>query len=235
MDVRPQDKSRRSFLYRKLLQSGAHFVEQGSDATIAAHYGDARAEVPMVMELAIADLSPLPRTGFKGPGAADWLAEQGVELGEASNFAYPCGNGSLAARLSHGDILILGNLAGDDELWQSLESSWTHDGAKCWPMPRRDGFFWFLITGVQAPQMFAKVCAVDLRPKSFANYAIAQTSLARVNSVIIRDDIGVTPAYHVLADSASAEFLWDSLFDAMAEFDGKPIGVQVLRHLKSDA
>jgi sarcosine oxidase subunit gamma len=35
-------------------------------------------------------------------------------------------------------------------------------------------------------------------------------------------------AYHVLADSASAPYLWDCLIDAMAEFGGGPVGVDEL-------
>jgi hypothetical protein len=34
-----------------------------------------------------------------------------------------------------------------------------------------------------------------------------------------------------LGDSASAEYLWDCLNDAMAEFDGAPVGLAALRGL----
>ena len=34
-----------------------------------------------------------------------------------------------------------------------------------------------------------------------------------------------------LADSASADYLWDCLQDAMNEFDGGPIGLTALREL----
>ena len=32
------------------------------------------------------------------------------------------------------------------------------------------------------------------------------------------------PAYHLPFDSVSAEYLWRILLDAMAEFDGAPVG-----------
>jgi sarcosine oxidase subunit gamma len=79
--------------------------------------------------------------------------------------------------------------------------------------------------------MVAKICGVDLRPGKFADGRIAQTSMARMNGVVIRDDQGETLAYHLLGDSASAEYLWGCLIDAMAEFDGAPVGLAAVRAL----
>jgi sarcosine oxidase subunit gamma len=39
------------------------------------------------------------------------------------------------------------------------------------------------------------------------------------------------PAYHVLADIASGEYLWACLVDAMAEFGGAPVGLAAVRRL----
>jgi sarcosine oxidase subunit gamma len=98
-------------------------------------------------------------------------------------------------------------------------------------MPRAESHAWFLVTGERAPGMFAKICGVDLRPHRFAIGAIAQTSLAKMSAIVIRADLGEVPAYHVLADSASAEYLWGCLLDAMAEFAGAPVGWAAARQL----
>ncbi len=37
--------------------------------------------------------------------------------------------------------------------------------------------------------------------------------------------------YHLLADCAAVEYLWDCLLDAMAEFHGAPVGLTALRRL----
>jgi sarcosine oxidase subunit gamma len=47
-------------------------------------------------------------------------------------------------------------------------------------------------------------------------------------------DLGGTPAFHLLADSASAEYLWTCVLDATAEFDGAPVGWTALRKLAGD-
>ncbi len=79
-----------------------------------------------------------------------------------------------------------------------------------------------------AARMLAKLCGVDLRPRSFDDLEIAQTIVARLSAIVVRDDIGETLAYHLLADSASALYLWDCVVEAMAEFDGVVAGAEAL-------
>jgi len=144
--------------------------------------------------------------------------------------------GALAARLAPGEVLILGALNADDDLPARLNGAWA--GApippttgRGFPVPRAESHAWFLVTGDRGAAMFAKLCGVDLRPEKFASGRIAQTSIARMNGIIIRDDKGGLPAYHLLADSASAGYLWACLRDAMDEFDGRPVGLRALRAL----
>ena len=60
---------------------------------------------------------------------------------------------------------------------------------------------------------------------------MAQTSVARLGAVILRADLGSVPVFHILGDSASAEYYWEVLMDAMAEFDGRLVGLEALREL----
>jgi sarcosine oxidase subunit gamma len=87
---------------------------------------------------------------------------------------------------------------------------------------------WFHFVGALGPECLAKVCGVDLRLHRFADLTVAQTSLARLSTVIVRDDRSGGPAFHILADSASALYLWDCLIDAMAEFGGQLLGLDDL-------
>ncbi len=121
-------------------------------------------------------------------------------------------------------ISLAGRLA---EAWTAGETP----PPRGYPVPRQDSHAWFLVTGGHAAAMFAKLCAVDLRPAKFAVGRIAQTMLAEVSAIVVRDDRGGVPAYHLLADSAAAEYLWDCLLDAMTEFDGRPAGWSAVRDL----
>jgi sarcosine oxidase subunit gamma len=228
--ISPEAALRRSFHYRDLVAAVARFRRLG-DGIVAADYG--ADDVARARRLGLADLSPLPRTGFKGPSMAEWMAEHGVPLGPDSNRAYPVGQGALAARLAPGEVLFLGSLYGQDETPAALDASWSYSATGVWPVPRRDASFWFMVSGACAAPMFAKICGVDLRPKAFANHQIAQTSVARLNAIVIRDDLGDVPAFHLLGDSASASYGWMCLLDAMAEFTGAPVGLDALLTLRS--
>ena len=79
--------------------------------------------------------------------------------------------------------------------------------------------------------MMAKMCGIDLRAHRFVNHAIVQTSVARMNAILIRNDRGDTYALDMVLDSASIVYMWECLTDAMAEFDGRPVGLDAVRAL----
>ena len=212
---------------------GATFAAVGDTVIAGSIEADADRERSRLERLALIDLSPLPRSGFKGRGALDWVRAQGVAVGDSDNLAYPNEAGTLAARLAATEVLLLGGLAGEDDLCRRLDSAWSLDSAEAaYLVPRRSANFWFLVTGAHAADMFAKICGVDLRPRHFANHQIAQTSVARINGIIIRDDLDEIPAYHLLGDWASADYLWPCLLDAMAEFGGGPAGWLIVKSNK---
>ena len=231
----PAAHSRRSFLYRHLQAAGANFIEIAGGA-VANDYGTPEADAETARRLGIADLSVLPHTGFKGAGTVEWLESQGLKAPAESNRATAQKDGSLAARLAPTEIFLLGDLEGRGDMVAKLQEAWNAaprppETPRGYPMPRQETHAWFLVTGSETARMFAKVCGVDLRPDRFENGQIAQTSVARANGVIVRDDQGGTLAYHLLVDSASADFFWPAILDAMAEFGGGPVGHAAIRAL----
>lgn len=215
---------RRSFLRVPLNKRGAVWTGL-ADTEIVAHVPGENAAAPVVLR----DLSTLPRTGFKGAESPAWLEAQGVVLPAAPNLATRQADGSLIARLAPGEFLILPGLSGDGAPINRLDKAWSLDSAGfCFQLPRRDSHAWLHLSGDKVATMFAKICGVDLRPKAFANLAIAQTSVARLSAIVIRDDRDAMPGYHLLADSAAAIYLWESLEDAMAEFSGSIAGYSSL-------
>lgn len=228
----PQAFSRRSFVYRLLAARGAAFTEISGGAVAARFGGSAEEEVASARSLGLADLSPLPRIGFKGPGALEWLGARGIAGLETDNRAYRQDGDDIAVRLGPGEALILGAIARESGLCPRLEEALSDDYVTgCYPVLRGDSHFWFVVAGAQAAPMLAKLCGVDLRPDRFPNGAVAQTSVARLNTVIVRVDLGSVPAFQLLGDSASAEYYWGVLIDAMAEFGGRPVGLIALRNI----
>ncbi len=230
--IRPADRPRRSYLYRVLEAGGANFMEINGAAVASDFGGTAGDELATARGMAIADLSPLSRIGCKGSGALDWARAHGVTIGGSNNTAHLQPGGELAARLADTEVVVLDGLKGTGALPHRIETEWSLDGADgCYLVNRQGANFWFMATGAHAPEMFAKICAVDLRQAKFPAGAIAQTPVARTNCIVIRADLGGVPAWHLLGDSASAEYQWGCLADAMGEFGGRPVGIDALRRL----
>lgn len=226
MTTDPTQYARRSFVYRRLRDAGAVFTDCGDAAVADAFPG--RGGLPS--RLALIDLSPLPRIGFKGPQTLEWLSRQAVTVPAQNNRAERQTDGALAIRLADAEVTLLGDIDGKDNTIGRLEAR-APNGA-CYPVPRRDSHAWFVLCGAKAPDCLRKLCGVDLRIERFDDLAVAQTSLARLSTQIIRQDHGGSPAFHLLADSASALYLWDVLVDAMDEYLGGLAGRSALRALR---
>ena len=153
-------------------------------------------------------------------------------MGDRNNRAYRQPDGALAARMAPGEALLFGDVADESDLCERLADAASIDEeVEAFPVPWGDGYFRFLVSGERAADMFAKVCGVDLRTDRFPPLDIARTSMARTSVAVVRDDLGDTPAYHVLGDVASASYLLACLRDAMEEFDGALAGLGAVRRL----
>lgn len=208
--VTPEQYNRRSFVYPRLVAAGATFRDIG-DAALAVDFPEP------TPALGLADLSPLARTGIKGPRALAWLAERGWAVPADNNLALMTEDGHICARLSNAEALILGPIDGS----AIAELNTAVPGGGVWSAPRRDSHCWFRLQGGPSVDCLQKLCGIDLRAHQFPVGSVAQTSIARLNAIVIRDP---ADAFHLLADSASALWFWDALLDAMAEFDGGPVG-----------
>ncbi|MCY4641886.1 MAG: sarcosine oxidase [Gammaproteobacteria bacterium] len=222
----------RSPHYRTLLSAGARFGSYMNTSCVMDYGRSRNWEVSQAKQLGLVDLTPIPRTGFKGQGVIQWISSQGMEIGQHSNKAYPQQNGMLVGRLADIEVIILNGLQSRTNQCESLDEKHACDQpVRCYLVPRFNTLAWFMVTGETSAEVFAKICGVDLRLKNFSRGAIAQTSVARINSIIIRHDLKEIPAFHLLFDSASTEYMWACLMDAYMEFKGSPVGYSAIRAL----
>lgn len=220
---------RRSQLYRWHQQHNAVFVAHG-DSVMVGNYGELDDEKSAAACLGLCDLSLLPRQGIIGAGSTAWLPAHDYAMPQQPNTSVTQDNGDLLVRLSAAEFLCL-RLSCLGGAAPSHEPDWPGESDSddlTYPAPRSDSHCLFSITGDRAAVMFSKICGVDLRPHMFDDGAAAQTSVARVNAIVIRHDLRLTNNYYLLAATSVAEYLWECLLDAFDEFDGKPIGVTAL-------
>ncbi|HAW39022.1 MAG TPA: sarcosine oxidase [Pseudomonas sp.] len=221
--LQAQDFSERSPLYPR--HAGARLGQLGNAAVVAG-YGDD--EGTQLQRCALIDLSNLARVGFRGNAAAEYLQTRGYRLPDRPNQAQPQEDGSLVARLSQSEYLLLGSLRDAGSRIQLEEAGWQLGDSANYLLPRQDSHAWLLLTGGHASEVMAKLCGVDLRAEAFPPGSVAQTSAARINAIVINAAQGELPCLQLLCDRASASYFWDALLDAMAEFDGRPAGIDAL-------
>lgn len=231
--IRPDAFDRRIPTYRTHASLGATFEAVGEIAAVSG-YGDTAAEAAGLRSLAFADLNALPRCGFKNEAAPQWLTAKGVVIPDAANRAARQSAGGLCLRLGGTDMLVTSSPFGDDDGPNRLLADWAASDEKPrgWDAHREEGFGWFVLTGEQAPEFWARVCAVDLRPATFADLDVAQTRAFHMGGVVARADIAGVLAYHMFFDIASSDFLIEVVGETMAEFGGTFVGLSALRTLR---
>jgi sarcosine oxidase subunit gamma len=223
----PTRFSRRSFVHSRLVEQGAVFRDIG-DVAVADTFPGRNG---LATRLALIDLSPLPRLGRKGRGALDAIRDAGFPIPPINNMALRAPDGALIARLADTEVLVLPNSEVLGDTLDRIDS--LPERADCYTAPRRDSHVWFILSGANAVSCLQKLCGVDLSPQEFPDLQIAQTSVGRISTILIREDCADIPAFHLLADSASALYFWDVLCDAMDEFFGAPAGHAALRDLRA--
>ncbi|RUW05311.1 sarcosine oxidase, partial [Mesorhizobium sp. M1A.F.Ca.IN.022.05.2.1] len=153
----------------------------------------------------------------------EWLASK-VSLPERPNRAVTLSDDTVIGRLGKEEYLILNGRNSTSDICGELDTSWAAesagDGTRMgYPLPRADSHSWLFMEGARVAEMMSKICGVDLRNKSFPPGEIAQTIVARIGAVLIRET-GASEGLHLLTDFASADYLWEVLDDASAEYGG---------------
>lgn len=178
----------------------------------------AQVNVSPMAPCTLLDLTDLPRVGFRGTYSAEYLQARGFSLPEAPNRAVTQTDGSHVTRLSQTEYLILGSLLDRGERIADEEARWEMDHTANYLLPRQDSHAWLQLSGVCISEVMAKLCGVDLRAQAFAPGAVAQTSAARINVIVVNVGGDSQPAFQILFDRASLEYFKGAVLDAMAEF-----------------
>lgn len=184
----------------------------------------------VLQDCALVDLTDLARVGFRGMQSAEYLKDRGFELPEQPNQAVVQADGSYVARLSETEYFILGSLQDHGQRIADEEARWELDLQANYLLPRQDSHAWLQLSGSHIAEIMAKLCGVDLRTQAFKQGAVAQTSAARINVIIMNVGLANLPCFQILCDRASIDYFTDALLDAMAEFGGKSLSIRTIIH-----
>lgn len=115
---------------------------------------------------------------------------------------------------------LFGDHAAGDLAWSVSPGEWTVIGG------RPDGDVvdltsvraMFRLTGVDAPGLLAKICALDLGDDVFPEGAAARTLVAGVATELVRDDQDGAPSFLILPSRSFGRYMQDVILDAGGEF-----------------
>jgi sarcosine oxidase subunit gamma len=225
--IGPEDFDKRSLAYRQI--SNAQYMEKSQGAIAYSLKNDSQKHV---LAAGLLDLSIINRTGFRGINAASHFKKTGLLIPENPNKAISGVNGELILRLSQKEIWLLSSLSSDcltsDNDAVNKINQLTLPQSDCYPLFCQDSHAWFMVTGNNLAHIFAKICGVDFSEDAFPLGSIAQTSVARINGIVVSHMVNSVPVFSVLSDSASAEYLWCVLLDAIQEFEGSVVSLNAL-------
>lgn len=182
----------------------------------------------VVQKCALVDLTNLPRVGFRGIDTAEYLIDHGFELPQTPNTLITQKDTSHIVRLSATEYLLVGGLDDFGEKIIDLEKNWVMDGRLNYLLPRQDSHACLQITGPSIALIMAKLCAVDLSEEAFLRGQVAQTSVARINAIVMNVSDEVAAKFNILCDRTISLYLWEVLEDAIYEFNGQVVGIEAL-------
>ena len=181
-----------------------------------------------VVDLAIADLSPVARPGFRGRDTVAWLNGLGFVVPSSARQAHRHADDHVVVALGDREVLILPPLTGRArDFWATVPAP--GPDTLCRRTPRRDGSLWFRLTGRRSPTLIRAVAGIDATPAAFPDLTAAPVVIADHRGLLVRDDLTGVLAFHLLFVRAPASFLWMCLSNRIADMDGAAVNPDVLR------
>jgi heterotetrameric sarcosine oxidase gamma subunit len=169
--------------------------------------------------LRLADRTPLAKVLVRASPQGSVASRLDVPSGRARRDRH----GVLVVRSGPDEWLLLGPPDARDVVVGRIGSSDDH------PVSVIDvthGRALMRLSGFDAHRVLAKLCAIDLSDAVTADGASFRSSVAKVTTDVVRDDLsgseGAVPSYLLHCERSSGQYLFDALLDAGREF-----GIQV--------
>jgi len=174
--------------------------------------------------LTLADVSALAKTLVRAAAGGAMASALEVPFGRADRDA----SGALVTGSGPGEWTIIGPLGEAAAQRARLELVAAAHSAQelITVLDLTHGRALVRLTGPAAPDLLAKVCAIDLAGHRTPNGTALRTSVAKLTTDLVRDDEGDVPSYLLHCERYYGQYLFEALLDAGAEFgveaDGFP-------------
>jgi glycine cleavage system aminomethyltransferase T len=102
-----------------------------------------------------------------------------------------------------------------------------------WVTDVTSAFAQFLLAGPSSRDVLRKLTSLNVSEKALPDSGCGQASVAHVRAIMLRRDLGLLPAFHVLVSREYGESVWDALLHAGHEFRITQFGLKALGMLES--
>jgi heterotetrameric sarcosine oxidase gamma subunit len=162
--------------------------------------------------LKITDCTPLAKILVLASTEGEVARSLGVSFGRATRDAH----GTLVVGSGPGEWLLLATPGTSAAVTQRVEEV-PGEGLTS-VFDATHGLALLRITGARAPDLLAKVCAIDFSEAVTPDGAAFRSSVAKLVTDIVRDDRDGEISYLLHCERSSGQYLFDVLIDAGDEF-----------------
>lgn len=194
-------------------------------APVRAHAGWEVSAARSEGALRLSDLTPLSKVLVRGAPGSTVGQHVGCAFGSTRRDA----DGSLVVGTGPDEWLILSPAGSGARVTAALEGTGgagSAGGGLITVIDMTHGSVVLRIAGANAHRVLEKLCAIDLSDRVTPNGSCFSSSVARLRSTVIRDDLGPERSYLIESDRSSGQYLFDAILDAGAELtidvDGYP-------------
>lgn len=163
-------------------------------------------------DLRIIDASPLTKTLVRASGDGNVAELLDVPLGRAARN----GSGALVSTAAPGEWWLIGPPQADLNAGVEVESIGHQELVSILDLTHERAAV--RLTGAAAPKLLEKVCAVNLSEQLTPNGAAFRSSVARVDTDIVRIDSNGERSYLLHFERSYGQYLFDALLEAGREF-----------------
>lgn len=177
-----------------------------------------------LQSLALADLSCLPKSGLKGPAAAQWLVAQGVPVPPEANTWKALPDEGVIARLGRSEFFLEDGAAGG--MATRTRIALGNGAAGVYPVIRQDAGI--LLAGERSNELLVQTCNVNFADVDPAQGGAVMTQMIGVGVLVIRGSLRQLPCYRIWCDPTFAQYFWETLSEIATELGGGVIGTETL-------
>ncbi len=175
----------------------------------------------------VADVSAAGKLLVKGEVAADLLTVALSSTPESLGGVTPVVlkdeadlpvGGGYVAQIAQDEFLIVTPAGVEKRVAQRLEQRRIAHEIFVSVIDQTSGLAGLLVAGQQSRDLLSKLCALPFQPSEFPNHHVTQTSVAKVQAIIVRNDRGEAAAFELYVERPYGEYMWESILDAGQEF-----------------